>query len=103
MKIYFILTKVNDENKGIHFKKEIENSLDFLFNNEVSKKLKEKIFLVDLKNKKGLVAFLSDLYGEFFFIKLNVSFLMKIIIIIMKIILKIMKIMKFTPKTKKNY
>ena len=73
VKIYFVLTRVNDENKGNQFKKEMENSLDFLFKNEneICKILKEKIFLVDLKSKKGLVALLSDLYGEFFFSKVD--------------------------------
>ena len=76
VKIYFILTRVNDENKGKQFKKELENSLDFLFKNQkdICKVLKEKIFLVDLNTKKGLVALLSDLYGEFFFSKVECDF-----------------------------
>jgi GTP-binding protein EngB required for normal cell division len=76
IKIYFILTRVIDEKKGNQFKKEMENSFDFIFKNEnenenVSKKLKEKIFLVDLKTKKGFVEILTNLYAEFFFYKVE--------------------------------
>ena len=71
VKIYFVLTKVVDE----QFKKEMENSIEFLFKDkkDVCNRLKEKIFMVDLKSKKGLVALLSDLYGEFFFSKVEID------------------------------
>ena len=48
VKIYFVLTKVVEENK--QFKKEMENSIEFLFKDkkEVCNKLKEKIFMRDL-------------------------------------------------------
>ncbi len=71
VKIYFVLTKVVDE----QFKKEMENSIEFLFKDkkDVCNRLKEKIFMVDLKTKKGLVALLSDLYGEFFFSKVEID------------------------------
>ena len=71
VKIYFVLTKVVDE----QFKKEMENSIEFLFKDkkDVCNRLKEKIFMVDLQTKKGLVALLSDLYGEFFFSKVEID------------------------------
>ena len=73
VKIYFVLTKVVEENK--QFKKEMENSIEFLFKDkkEVCNKLKEKIFMVDLNTKRGLVALLSDLYGEFYFSKIEID------------------------------
>ena len=73
IKIYFVLTKVVEENK--QFKKEMENSIEFLFKDkkEVCNKLKEKIFMVDLNTKRGLVALLSDLYGEFYFSKIEID------------------------------
>jgi hypothetical protein len=71
VKIYFVLTKVVDE----QFKKEMENSIEFLFKDkkDVCNRLKEKIFMVDLQTKKGLIALLSDLYGEFFFSKVEID------------------------------